>query len=424
MNLVRKLALGLSAVILVALVVVGYARRAQLADARDHELTSATELGSERVASLVGSLVVAADAGSDPAAAVASVARLAPQVGVCAVSDTEIACGGEGPQPSTDRLADRQERRLAGLIDDAPQASMRDGLFGVEVDGAEISVLVQITRADLLAQRDGSAPTSELVDVWVTDTLPPGTRLGEFLVADGERQYAVQLADLPGMYLVAAGDNSVRIPQGELSGMLVLGILAIGLGLLAGFSSILDLRSLRDRASTDQLTRLPNRSEFERRTRELIAQSEKSGRGFAVLLFDLNGFKAVNDTYGHAAGDQLLQIVGERLARGTRQGDTVARWGGDEFVVVMPGVVDDAMGARRAREIATLIGGRTRLDSARESVRVAASVGVAFWPRHGATLQNLIESADAAMYTAKRQGLGVAVAGTVHVPDTVPTEFV
>jgi len=87
-------------------------------------------------------------------------------------------------------------------------------------------------------------------------------------------------------------------------------------------------------------------------------------------------------------------------------------------------VVDDEMGARRGREIAAAISGRTRIDSARESVRVGASVGVAFWPRHGAHLRTLVEAADAAMYTAKRQGLGCVVAPGPRLPDTAPTELV
>ena len=101
----------------------------------------------------------------------------------------------------------------------------------------------------------------------------------------------------------------------------------------------------------------------------------------------------------------------------------MARWGGDEFVVAMPGVIDAPMGLRRGEEIAALIGGRTRIDSARESVRVGAAVGVAFWPRHGERLEQLIEAADLAMYHAKRSGQSCAVAPD-KVPDLVPTEWV
>jgi diguanylate cyclase (GGDEF)-like protein len=223
--------------------------------------------------------------------------------------------------------------------------------------------------------------------------------------------------------VVSAADDEVSLPSTEANAFLILGVLAASLLMLAGFTAFFAQRNLVERASTDQLTRLPNRSEFERRIAELIAQSERGGRGFALLLFDLNGFKAINDTYGHQAGDELLQLIAARLARGIRGGDLVARWGGDEFVVAMPGVIDAPMGLRRGEEIAALIGGRTRIDSARESVRVGAAVGVAFWPRHGQRLEQLIEAADAAMYHAKRSGQSCAVAPD-KVPDLVPTEWV
>ena len=102
-----------------------------------------------------------------------------------------------------------------------------------------------------------------------------------------------------------------------------------------------------------------------------------------LLLFDLNGFKLVNDTYGHQAGDEMLKVVGSRLRKAVREGDIVARWGGDEFVVVMPGIADEEMGAKRAQQLADQIAGRTRLEGVPEALRVKVSVGVALWPQHG-----------------------------------------
>jgi diguanylate cyclase (GGDEF)-like protein len=128
------------------------------------------------------------------------------------------------------------------------------------------------------------------------------------------------------------------------------------------------------------------------------------------LLFDLNGFKLINDTYGHHAGDEMLKVVGSRLRKAVRDDDTVARWGGDEFVVIMPGVVDSDMGERRALQLAEQISGRTRLDGVGEAMRVSVSVGVAIWPQHGSDLTTLVEAADQAMYQAKRNGTTCHVA--------------
>lgn len=416
-SLLRKVALVFSLVLVVALSVGYFFRRAQLGHERDVVLTSAAERGVERVEAMIDAVEVAAQAGAEPNATVQSVIGRAPNYGVCAVSATERACGGDGQHPTEDETRARQERRLAGLSASPSTVSMHDEAVLVEADGEQVSLLAKVDQAVLF---DGVA--TDALDLWITDSLPAGTRLGEFRVAEGVRQTALELPGT-GAYLVAATTDRVSMPSSEFNLLLILGVLAAILLMLAGFTAFFEQRNLVERASIDQLTRLPNRSEFERRIADLIAQSERSGRGFALLLFDLNGFKAVNDTYGHQAGDEVLQVVAERLARGTRGGDLVGRWGGDEFVVAMPGVVDAEMGQRRGGEIAALIGGRTRIDSARESVRIGASVGVAFWPRHGERLGALLESADAAMYSAKRTGSGCAVADS-GVPDHVPTEWV
>lgn len=420
MNLLRKVALVFSLILVVSLTVGYFFRRAQLGHERDVSLTSSAERGAERVVGMVDAIEVAARAGAEPAATVESVVGRAPNYGVCAITDEDSACGGDGPLATPTEVSDRRDRRLAGLVADSAVLSVGEGgVLTVAADGRLVSVLARVDAAVLFA-----TVANDQVDVWVTESLPEGARLGEFLVADGVRQSAVAMPDVPGVYVVAASADGVSIPSGEANLFLVLGVLAAILLMLAGLTSFMDQRSLVERASTDQLTRLPNRSEFERRIGDLISQSDRSGRGFALLLFDLDGFKGVNDTYGHQAGDEVLQAVAERLARGTRGGDLIARWGGDEFVVAMPGVVDAEMGQRRGGEIAALIGGRTRLDSARESVRIAASVGVAFYPRHGERLGALLEAADSAMYQAKRHGSGCAVAGAFDVPDHVPTEFV
>jgi diguanylate cyclase (GGDEF)-like protein len=198
--------------------------------------------------------------------------------------------------------------------------------------------------------------------------------------------------------------------------------LAVVLLVLAGATLVAEQRSLVERASFDQLTKLPNRGEFERRAADAIAAAERQESDLCLLLFDLNGFKLVNDTYGHHAGDEMLRVVGSRLRKAVRDQDIVARWGGDEFVVAMPGIGDAEMGAKRAQQLAEQIAGRTRLEGVAEALRVRVSVGVAIWPRHGADLHTLVEAADRAMYQAKRDGLTWQVADdqTPTAPHVVP----
>jgi diguanylate cyclase (GGDEF)-like protein len=414
----RRVALIFSLVLVVGLCVGWYFRKAQLAHERDVALTATAERGVERVVSLMDSIEVAADAGVEPDTTLQSIIGRAPHLGVCAVSATVSECGGAGPTPTDSQIESSMERRVAGARNPSATLAVREDVIEVHVEGLHVSVIAQTAPDDLF-----SGMTDDDVRVWLTDSLPEQARTGDFIVAEGVRQRAVPLTDVSGLYVVSAADDEVSLPSTEANAFLILGVLAASLLMLAGFTAFFAQRNLVERASTDQLTRLPNRSEFERRIAELIAQSERGGRGFALLLFDLNGFKAINDTYGHQAGDELLQLIAARLARGIRGGDLVARWGGDEFVVAMPGVIDAPMGLRRGEEIAALIGGRTRIDSARESVRVGAAVGVAFWPRHGQRLEQLIEAADAAMYHAKRSGQSCAVAPD-KVPDLVPTEWV
>lgn len=155
-------------------------------------------------------------------------------------------------------------------------------------------------------------------------------------------------------------------------------------------------------ASHDALTGLPNRSLFGDRLLMALARARRTGRGVAVIFLDLDFFKEINDSFGHAAGDRLLQEVGARLRNSVREEDTVARIGGDEFLLLLGELQDPADARRLAEKI------RYALDSPVEVTgrlfQTSASLGVAIFPADGDDPETLLEAADRAMYAAKSHG--------------------
>ena len=155
-------------------------------------------------------------------------------------------------------------------------------------------------------------------------------------------------------------------------------------------------------ANYDALTGLPNRSLFADRLAQAVGQGVRQGRKFALIFIDLDGFKRVNDVFGHAAGDTLLQQAAARLRRCVRSSDTVARLAGDEFTIIVQGM-------RRREDVAVLA--QTVLDELGRDfdldggvAEVKASLGIAVFPDDGADGPSLLKQADEAMYRVKRRG--------------------
>ncbi|MBU0592242.1 MAG: diguanylate cyclase [Gammaproteobacteria bacterium] len=161
-------------------------------------------------------------------------------------------------------------------------------------------------------------------------------------------------------------------------------------------------RELWRRAYHDPLCGLPNRDLMFDRLRQAMGYAKRSGRSVVVMLIDLDGFKAVNDRLGHAAGDQLLVEIAKRLKKNVRENDTVARLGGDEFAIIlveMEEIVDiDRVSAKIGAAVSSpvLAGG--------QEAQVTASTGIAIFPDHGDDAETLLENADSAMYRAKKEG--------------------
>ena len=160
-------------------------------------------------------------------------------------------------------------------------------------------------------------------------------------------------------------------------------------------------QELTYRALHDSLTKLPNRALLEERLRQAIGRAERETRCFALMFLDLDGFKAVNDAYGHSVGDLLLVEVAKRIEARIRMQDTISRVGGDEFVFVGDvGEPNDA--AALAEKLMVII--RDPFQVAGHELRMSVSIGIAMYPGNGENQHELLSNADAAMYHAKSLG--------------------
>jgi diguanylate cyclase (GGDEF)-like protein len=159
---------------------------------------------------------------------------------------------------------------------------------------------------------------------------------------------------------------------------------------------------LQHQASHDRLTGLPNRMLFDERLSLALAHTHRYGEILAVVFLDLDNFKTINDTLGHAVGDRLLQIVAERLRGCLRPEDVLARWGGDEFTLLLFPIGNAEDTAKIATKILDTLNAPLKLEG--QELHIKASLGIALAPYDGEDAETLLKNADAAMYRAKQQG--------------------
>lgn len=289
------------------------------------------------------------------------------------------------------RLADRAAREAARLR--ASETRFRQ-LADVTFEGIVIHAgkrILDVNRA--MTRLLGRAP-EDIIGRPVLDFVAPGHRKGLTHATPQEpREIALLHAD------------------GSLVDVEVLGEAIEHDGRPAWVVAVRDLRErkqaeerLRHMAHHDLLTQLPNRALFNDRLEQALAQAERDGGAVAVLCLDLDRFKAVNDLLGHHGGDALLQQAAQRLLRAANDQDTVARFSGDEFVVLQTRIAQPAGAEAAAKRMVAALGAPFDLDG--QPILVGTSIGIALYPQDARSGEGLLRNADTALYRAKADGRG------------------
>lgn len=284
-----------------------------------------------------------------------------------------------------ERLA-QSEGDLRSILENLPDAFYRTDLEGRV-----------IMASPHFAQEFGFTP-EEVIGTRIADHYVEADGRTRFIAALEEagghiRDYGIPMRRKDGTLLwVTANAYIRRDPSGR-----PIGIEGIARNTTAQHAMEERLRYL---AGHDALTGLCNRIRFEDRLQHAIARARRENRTFALLFLDLDGFKAINDTYGHHAGDEVLATIAQRLATVLRDSDTTARMGGDEFAALLEG--DISAGAARGVAEKLIAAIDTPLPGF--TLSVSASVGMALYPWDGTDADTLLRCADQAMYRAKRLG--------------------
>jgi diguanylate cyclase (GGDEF)-like protein len=402
MRLIRLGALVGSVVLLVATSVSMVNNRSELRSEQDARVMATVLVADQSVESTIARAAAVghlANELTDPAALAES---FGPDVSACISSGDDTRC------TDVDLLA------LSGF-GTAAAASVQLGAPALAVDETT-DALLMVSRQDVTAALrlpvgaliDGRASATidqygADVDIELFATPADGAdRNGPMTVDD--RRLVIDTLALPddggSVRVTASIADEVGFLGDGTAGYLLLLALGSVLMALAAWTFLLDRRTLERRATTDELTGLINRREFERVSEESLLAADRFNTGVCLMLIDLNGFKQINDTLGHQFGDRVLQAAAGRLRAAIRDSDVVGRWGGDEFVILLPGI-EDGTGVRASAErIGCSLAGTPIIGD----VTVTAAIGAALSPHHGRTLDELISAADIAMYRAKTTG--------------------
>lgn len=271
-----------------------------------------------------------------------------------------------------------------------------DGIFVVELteDGRPGVILeVNTAAAERLGYTREALRGLRITDITAADSLADQAETLRTLQREGEATFErVQVARDGGRVPV-----EIRASLADYDGRRV--IIAVARDITERKEAEERIRYLAD---FDQLTGLPNRAQFTRRCEEELSRAARHGHRTALLFLDLDGFKAVNDTHGHATGDDLLKVVAERLTGALRRSDIAARQGGDEFVILLPEVDGPETAETVADKLIAEVNAPVRVDGL--ELRVGVSIGIALAPEDGETASDLQRHADAAMYEAKAGG--------------------
>jgi len=293
-------------------------------------------------------------------------------------------------QDITERLlAEERQRLAASVFEHAHEGIMITDPAGIIVEvNATFSELTGYSRNEAVGQstallKSGHHETAFYAEMWQV-IQQAGYWHGEVWNRKKSGEIFVELLTISAVY------NG----QGEITHFV---------GIFSDITVIKEHQSHLERlAHFDALTQLPNRMLLADRLQLAMAQTERSGNLLAVCYLDLDGFKPVNDNYGHAVGDRLLVEVADRLKMCVRAGDTVARLGGDEFVLLLSALADEHECDRAISRVITALGSPFSVQG--NNIAISASVGVTLYPSDPFDADTLLRHADQAMYAAKQAG--------------------